>query len=156
MLNQNIALYFIGLRYSDCNKIQKVSILAPEILSDDNFNKLKLLFFKWFTHYTDVIMGAMSSPITSLTIVYSTVYSGADQRKHQSSASLAFVCVCVCVSVGGWVGGGKCFHLMPSSWKNYNRKSHNINCLLIWNIFCIRNISAYVNSISHIPCSYLK
>ena len=36
-------------------------------------------------------MGAMVSQITSLTIVYSTVYSGADQRKHQSSASLAFV-----------------------------------------------------------------
>ena len=36
-------------------------------------------------------MGAMSSEITSLTIVYSTVYSGTDQRKHQSSASLAFV-----------------------------------------------------------------
>ena len=32
-------------------------------------------------------MGAMASLITSLTIVYSTVYSGADQRKHQSSAS---------------------------------------------------------------------
>ena len=29
--------------------------------------------------------------ITSLTIVYSTVYSDADQRNHQSSASLAFV-----------------------------------------------------------------
>ena len=42
-------------------------------------------------HYTDVIMGLMVSEITSLTIVYSTVYSGADQRKHQSSASLAFV-----------------------------------------------------------------
>ena len=42
-------------------------------------------------HYSDVIMGAMASQITSLTIVYSTVYSGADQRKHQSSASLAFV-----------------------------------------------------------------
>ena len=42
-------------------------------------------------HYIDVIMGAMASRITSLTIVYSTVYSGADQRKHQSSASLAFV-----------------------------------------------------------------
>ena len=39
----------------------------------------------------DVIMSAMASQITSLTIVYSTVYSGADQRKHQSSASLAFV-----------------------------------------------------------------
>ena len=42
-------------------------------------------------HYCDVVMGAMSSQITSLTIVYSIVHSGADQRKHQSSASLAFV-----------------------------------------------------------------
>ena len=36
-------------------------------------------------------MGAIASQITSLTILYSTVHSGADQRKHQSSASLAFV-----------------------------------------------------------------
>ena len=36
-------------------------------------------------------MGAIASQITSLTIVYSIVYSDADQRKHQSSASLAFV-----------------------------------------------------------------
>ena len=42
-------------------------------------------------HYCDVKMGAMASQITSLTIVYSAVYSGADQRKYQSSASLAFV-----------------------------------------------------------------
>ena len=42
-------------------------------------------------HYNDVIMGAIASQITSLTIVYSIVYSDADQRKHQSSASLAFV-----------------------------------------------------------------
>ena len=42
-------------------------------------------------HYDDVLMGAIASQITSLTIVYSTVYSGADQSKHQSSASLAFV-----------------------------------------------------------------
>ena len=42
-------------------------------------------------HYSDIIMGMMASQITSLTIVYSTVYSGADERKHQSSASLAFV-----------------------------------------------------------------
>ena len=42
-------------------------------------------------HYGDVIMGVIASQITSLTIVYSAVYSGADQRKHQSSASLAFV-----------------------------------------------------------------
>ena len=43
------------------------------------------------SHQSDVIMGAMASQITSLTIVCSTVYSGADQRKHQSSLSLAFV-----------------------------------------------------------------
>ena len=36
-------------------------------------------------------MGAIASQITSLTIVFSTVYSDADQNKHQSSASLAFV-----------------------------------------------------------------
>ena len=42
-------------------------------------------------HYSGVIMGATASQITSLTIAYLTVYSGADQRKHQSSASLIFV-----------------------------------------------------------------
>ena len=36
-------------------------------------------------------MSAMASQITSLTIVFSTVYWGADQRKNQSSASLPFV-----------------------------------------------------------------
>ena len=46
----------------------------------------------WSTsHYNDVIMSAMASQITSLTIVYSTFHSSADQRKHQSSASLAFM-----------------------------------------------------------------
>ena len=42
-------------------------------------------------HYGDIIMSAMASQLTSLTIVYSNVYSGADQRNHQSSASPAFV-----------------------------------------------------------------
>ena len=42
-------------------------------------------------HYSDVIMATIASQITSLTIVYSTGYSDADQRKHHSSASLAFV-----------------------------------------------------------------
>ena len=43
------------------------------------------------SHYSDVIISAMASQITSPTIVYSIVYSGADQRKHQSPASMAFV-----------------------------------------------------------------
>ena len=45
----------------------------------------------YFIHYSDFIMTTIASQITSLMIVYSTVYSGADQSKHQSSASLAFV-----------------------------------------------------------------
>ena len=44
-----------------------------------------------YSHYIDVIMTTMAYQITSLTVVYSTVYPDADQRKHQSSASLAFV-----------------------------------------------------------------
>ena len=59
----------------------------------------RVLFSGWpgdtlrgaWSYCCDVIMGAMASQITSLTIVYSTVHSGVDKRKHQSSASLAFV-----------------------------------------------------------------
>ena len=36
-------------------------------------------------------MGTIASQITSLTIVFSSVYLDTDQRKHQSSALLAFV-----------------------------------------------------------------
>ena len=42
-------------------------------------------------HYSDVIMSVMVSQLTGVSIVYLTVCSGADQRKHQSSVSLAFV-----------------------------------------------------------------
>ena len=69
-------------------------------------------------HYADVIMTKMASQITSLTVVYSTVYSDADQIKHQSSASLAFVWG---IHRDRWIPRtkgqlrGKCFHLMTSS-----------------------------------------
>ena len=69
-------------------------------------------------HYIDVIMTTMASQITSLTVVYSTAYSDADQRKHQSSASLAFVWG---IHRDRWIPRtkgqlrGKCFHLMTSS-----------------------------------------
>ena len=42
-------------------------------------------------HYNDVIMVTMASHIISPAIVHTAVYSGADQRKHQCSASVAFV-----------------------------------------------------------------
>ena len=66
-------------------------------------------------------MGAIASQITSLTIVCSIVYSDADQRKHQSSASLAFVRGIHRSPVNSphkWPVTRKCFHLMTSSWIN--------------------------------------
>ena len=42
-------------------------------------------------HYNDVIMSAMASQITGISVVCSTVGLGADQRKHQHFTSLAFV-----------------------------------------------------------------
>ena len=52
------------------------------------------------TFMSDVIMGAMASQITSLMIVYSTVYSGTDQSKHQSSRELRITGLCVGKSLG--------------------------------------------------------
>ena len=55
--------------------------------------RLQEKIHEWYgyIHYSDVIMTTTASQITSLTVVYSNVYSDADQRKHQSSASLPFV-----------------------------------------------------------------
>ena len=60
-----------------------------EVQTEENKETLQLKGQS--TSITVASMSAMASQITSLTIVYSTVYSGADQRKHQSSASLAFL-----------------------------------------------------------------
>ena len=54
------------------------------------FKKIKPALTKC-SHYIDVIMITMASRITRLTVGYSIIYSGVDQRKHQCSASLAFV-----------------------------------------------------------------
>ena len=94
------------------------------------------------SHYDDVIMSAIPSQITSLTIVYSTVYSGVDQRKHQSSASLAFV---LGIYRDRWIPRtkgqlrGKCFHLMTSPWQI--RKS------TVWSMVCPFGIIAKTKKI---------
>ena len=70
--------------------MEKCCIMYPQL----NFALHIVKFFGhsiMHLHYDDVIMGAIASLITSLTIVYFTIYSNADQRKHQSSASPAFV-----------------------------------------------------------------
>ena len=84
-----------------------------------------VVFLSWLNlqcfsnHYIDVIMTMMACQIISLTVVHSTFYSDADQRKHQSSPSLAFVWG---IHRDRWIPRtkgqlrGKCFHLMTSSW----------------------------------------
>ena len=88
-------------------------------------------------HYSDVMMGVLASQITSLTIVYSIVYSDSDQRKHQSSASLA------CVrEIHRWIPRtndqlrGKCFHLMTSSW-NMSTKCRPLCSSPIVHVACV-------------------
>ena len=79
--------------------------------------------YQFASHYNDVIMSAMASQITSPTIVYSTAYSGTDQRKYQSSAQLAFVRGIHLSPVNSphkWPVTRKCFHLMTSSCRTFN------------------------------------
>ena len=101
-------------------------------------------------HYCEAIMGTIASEITSLTIVYTTVYSDADQSKHQSSASLAFVWG---IHRDRWIPRtkgqlrGKCFHLMTSSciymgkhettWCHFFDLRHwiiNLSCLAMYSV----------------------
>ena len=87
--------------------------------------------FNWFTPFhvlihPDVIWKKLSRPLyhVHFTLIHTnsrhkTVYSDADQRKHQSSASLAFVRGSHRWPVNSphkWPVTQKCFHLMMSSW----------------------------------------
>ena len=66
-----------------------VNVILSVLVIDSHAVKTKITWRS--IHYDDVIMTMLASQITSLTVVYSIVYSGVNQRKHQSSASLAFV-----------------------------------------------------------------
>ena len=84
----------IPLRHDNANLVNMLSCTiknewTPLCLGSDQCSKI----FKeciiclrecgHISHYSDVTMGAIAFQITSITIVYTTVYSGADQRKHQ-------------------------------------------------------------------------
>ena len=101
------------------------------------------------THYNDVIMGAIASQITGLTIIYSTVYSGADERKHQSSASLAFVW-----GIHRWPV--KSPHKKPVTWKTFPlddvimstwRMDHH-EALILMESRYIRSVSLFCENVS--------
>ena len=64
---------------------------VSEVLPNEYWSRISVTpFLGCIERHNDVIMDAMASKITILTFVYSTVYPGADQRKHQSRASQAF------------------------------------------------------------------
>ena len=88
--------YFDGLMQERRNSIAialelRLSCTNPLTRFNTIHYSISIPYIFAITHYNDVIMGTIASQITSLTIVYSTVYSDADQRKHESSTSLAFV-----------------------------------------------------------------
>ena len=116
-------------------------------------------------HYDDVIMGAMASQITSLTIVYSTVYSGTDQSKHQSSALMAFVCGIHRGPVNSphkWPVTRKCFHLMtPWCWCSIlSFLTPNYNYIFLneqpWISPWIKSISNELDTTFHVLTSQLS
>ena len=74
-----------------CGKWNKETVPTDLLTSMASMTKPQAHFLYILNTHYDVIMGMMASQITSLTIVYSIVYSDADKKKHQSSASLAFV-----------------------------------------------------------------
>ena len=84
------------MQYPKYQKFHSI-VLAPLCIQSDDCRSHRQIQLSivgsWVCaiHYGDVIMGAMEPQITSLPIVYLTGYSGEDERKHQSSASLAFV-----------------------------------------------------------------
>ena len=83
-------LHFPNIRFMSWKIITEEGLMSGELITMmiwPTFRKWK----KMYAVHIHIMMGAMASQITSLVIVYATVYSDADQRKHQSSASLAFV-----------------------------------------------------------------
>ena len=58
---------------------------------EENARPISIHDIELVIHYLDVIISAMASQIVGVSIVCSTVCSGADQRNHQSSALVAFV-----------------------------------------------------------------
>ena len=126
--NKRLELYWLALTrlridinvYSTYDNKNDTSTVCP--ICKSGYDSLCHLLFHCShlsTHYCDVIMTSVASQITSLAVVYSIVYSDADERKHQSSASLAFVRG---IHRDRWIprtkgqSRGKCFHLMTSSW----------------------------------------
>ena len=93
MFNQTSALWIFNMLCYFCSKKIFQNCHTDYILCWWNYydsNTVKWTCFEP-SHYSDVIMGMVASQITGIMTVYLIICSGIDQRRHQSSASLAFV-----------------------------------------------------------------
>ena len=81
----------LKLKFVPKGLTDKKSTLGDKPLFTDAYMCQPASISNSLTYYSDVIISVMASEITGVSIACSTVYSGADQRKHQCSASLAFV-----------------------------------------------------------------
>ena len=81
--------YFDSRKYLTFHKAVLIISLCS-ILFTENSTFVRMCLIEdlraYFPHYSDVIMGATTSQIISLTIVYSTIYSGADQKFYQKTS----------------------------------------------------------------------
>ena len=95
MVSSNNRYFWNSMLLKDINPINMDKFRINPVRSTQTITKRHCFLANVHTHlryyYNGVIMSAIAAQITSLTSVYSRVYSGVDQRKHQSSASLAFV-----------------------------------------------------------------
>ena len=104
---------------TNCSQATRVNASSDLSMTNQDYPDASSWWVIHLLHYSDVIIDAMASQITRHPIVYSTVHSGRDQTKHQSSTSLVFVRGIHQWSVNSphkWPVTGKCFHSMTSSW----------------------------------------
>ena len=95
----NATTFYFCFANIDISKTNKEPMKSIEFCSYHIYSGICLVIFgisyqymfMSFLYYNDVIMSPMASQITSLTIVYPTVYSGADRRKHQKLRVTGFV-----------------------------------------------------------------
>ena len=114
-------------------------------ISHHTWHSIWLLYFRWsFIYHSDVIVGVMASQITSVSIVYSTVCSGAEQ-KNPSKLRITGLCeenlpvtgefhsqrVSNAENVSIWCR----HHVIGSSWSGLMRFIQSLQWLLLNSLF---------------------
>ena len=96
LLKESYRIYMILFRQAaNCKYRSQLYSILNIWINSPKYLMHRIIISNWLilqldkTHYSDVIMSAMASQITSFSIVYSTVCSDEDQRKHQSYASFS-------------------------------------------------------------------